>query len=192
MWNQRFAGDEYIYGEDPNEFVKQQLHQRSPGKVLFPAEGEGRNAVYAASLGWDVYAFDSSIEAQKKALRLANKKNVQINYSLASFNEANYNIDSFDLIILVFAHSMDRAFNHKYLLRFLKPKGGIILEGFSKKQIQNSTGGPPTVDLLFSVDELESDFRTLNRKRIWTDEVILNEGLGHKGSASVLRMIGEK
>lgn len=45
------------YGTEPNAFFKAQLDQLTPGRLLLPAEGEGRNAVYAAKKGWEVAAF---------------------------------------------------------------------------------------------------------------------------------------
>jgi hypothetical protein len=44
------------------------------GSILFPAEGEGRNAVFAAKLGWAVSAFDISNEGKNKGIKLAKKK----------------------------------------------------------------------------------------------------------------------
>ena len=71
MWNKRYAQTDFVYGTEPNEFFEQQLLKLTPGKILLPAEGEGRNAVFAAKKGWEVYAFDSSIEAMKKAEKWA-------------------------------------------------------------------------------------------------------------------------
>ncbi|MGQ9644743.1 MAG: SAM-dependent methyltransferase, partial [Ignavibacterium sp.] len=49
-WNERFSSEDYIYGTEPNTFLKEQLENLKPGKALFLGEGEGRNAVYAATL----------------------------------------------------------------------------------------------------------------------------------------------
>lgn len=76
FWDTRFAEPVYAYGTEPNRFFKEQLLKLSPGKILFPAEGEGRNAVYAAKQGFDVYAFDYSKEGQRKARLLAAESNV--------------------------------------------------------------------------------------------------------------------
>jgi hypothetical protein len=74
-WNDRYAKSEFAYGEEPNNYLREQLEKLHKGKILFPAEGEGRNAVFAAKLGWTVSAFDISSEGQKKALQLAEKNN---------------------------------------------------------------------------------------------------------------------
>lgn len=103
-WNERYSKEEYAYGEEPNEYLQTQLQKLSPGKILFPAEGEGRNAVFAAKLGWQVSAFDISMEGQKKAIRLAEKNHVVIDYKVGSLDSMNYNDEEFDAIALIFAH----------------------------------------------------------------------------------------
>lgn len=192
MWNKRYAQNDYVYGKEPNQFFKQELLKLMPGKILLPAEGEGRNAVYAAKMGWDVYAFDNSSEAKKKAEKLASENKVKINYELSSFEEVNYPTNCFDAIGLFYAHSPSRKENHKKLLSYLKQNGTFILEGFSKKQINNNSGGPRNLGILFSEEELKSDFKELAELRIWEEDTELIEGIGHSGKASIIRVIGEK
>ena len=192
IWNQRYAQEEYVYGVNPNEFYKEELSKLQPGKILFPAEGEGRNAVYAAIKGWDVVAFDSSEEAKKKAEKLAEKNNVRLNYQTASIEEFEYDENSFDAIVLIYVHTMNREQNHQKLLRMLKPGGVIILEGFSKEQLMNNSGGPRNSEMLFSKEELTRDFNDLKEKQITKTETELNEGQLHKGKASVIRLLGIK
>lgn len=192
IWNQRYAQEEYVYGVNPNEFYKEELSKLQPGKILFPAEGEGRNAVYAAIKGWDVVAFDSSEEAKKKAEKLAEKNNVRLNYQTASIEEFEYDENSFDAIVLIYVHTMNREQNHQKLLRMLKPGGVIILEGFSKEQLMNNSGGPRNSEMLFSKEELTRDFNDLKEKQITKTETELNEGQLHKGNASVIRLLGIK
>ena len=74
FWEIRYAEKQYAYGENPNVYFKEQLDKLKPGKILLPAEGEGRNAVYAAKQGWEVMAFDLSSEGKNKAEKLAAKK----------------------------------------------------------------------------------------------------------------------
>ncbi len=90
FWDERYAAPEYVYGETPNAFFKAQLEKLSPGRLLLPCEGEGRNAVFAAQMGWEVAAFDQSEMGRDKALRLAERKAVQINYQICDWSEASY------------------------------------------------------------------------------------------------------
>ncbi|MDX1286064.1 MAG: class I SAM-dependent methyltransferase [Draconibacterium sp.] len=194
FWNQRYKTKEYAYGELPNLYFKKELEKLIPGIILLPGEGEGRNAVFAASKGWDVTAFDPSTEGRKKALLLAENHNVKINYLIESYETADFNKDSFDCIGLIYTHmSLEkRKEYHRKLLSFLNPGGILILEGFSKQQINKNTGGPRNIEMLFSKDELLDDFSGLKDIKIEERDTRLNEGSFHQGVASVIRLVGTK
>jgi ubiquinone/menaquinone biosynthesis C-methylase UbiE len=194
LWNARYNSEEYVYGVSPNTFFESQILNLKPGKILLAAEGEGRNAVYAASLSWKVYAFDFCETAQKKALKLADKNKVSIEYTLSSFEDINYKTDFFDCVALIYAHqpSALRKLYHRKLLNYLRPGGTIILEAFSKQQINFNTGGPKEIDKLYSISDLEDDFKVLRLYDIKEENIFLEEGLLHCGMASVIRMVGTK
>jgi len=194
FWNERYAVENYVYGTSPNAFFKNELHQLRAGKILLPAEGEGRNAVYAAEQGWEVYAFDYSIEAQRKAYRLADKKQVSIHYEVVSFDEIDFEHNFFDCIAMLFVHMPrnESLHYHQKVIRWLKPGGTFILEAFSKNQINKSSGGPKNSEMLFSVEELKADFTLLKQLEINELNTLLDEGSFHNGDASVIRMKGVK
>lgn len=194
FWNKRYATKEYAYGIEPNQYYKEQLEKLNPGKILFPAEGEGRNAVYAAKKGWEVFAFDPSVEGKRKAEKLASENGVNVDYQIADYENVYYTPLFFDCIVLIFAHShpLKRTEIHQKLISFLKPGGTLILEGFSKNQISYNSGGPRDVNMLFSEEELQSDFASFSELSITETNYILNEGLFHQGTASVIRVFGIK
>ena len=194
FWNDRYATEEYAYGTEPNSFLEAQLKKLEPGKILFPAEGEGRNAVFAAKLGWQVSAFDPSIEGKRKAEKLAAENGISINYQTANYESVSFPANYFDCIVLIFAHMhpLKRNEYHQKLMSFLKPGGVLILEGFSKKQITLNSGGPRDIDMLFSKEELQSDFGSFSELTISETDVILNEGPFHQGLAAVIRVLGIK
>ena len=194
IWNERFSKKEYAYGIEPNAFLKSELLKLKPGKILFPAEGEGRNSVFAATLGWDVVAFDNSREGRRKALELAEQQNVSIDYRLMSYEEFEDSPGIYDAIGLVFAHASPyaRASYHQKFVRLLKPGGKIILEGFSDNQLGNSSGGPKNIEMLYTETILRSDFSSLSDLEIGETDIELNEGLYHIGRASVIRLVGTK
>jgi cyclopropane fatty-acyl-phospholipid synthase-like methyltransferase len=194
FWNQRYRSDAYAYGTEPNLFFKNQIENLTPGKILFPAEGEGRNAVYAALLGWDTTAFDLSTEGKRKAEQLAADNNVTINYLIAGYDDVSFEPETFDCIVLIFAHMAHskRKEYHQQLVSYLKPGGKVILEGFSKKQISFTSGGPREIEMLFSADELKNDFSNLTIQSLEEETIELSEGLFHRGLASVMRLTGIK
>jgi cyclopropane fatty-acyl-phospholipid synthase-like methyltransferase len=194
IWNERYSSEEYIYGTEPNTFFAEKLIQIKPGKILLPAEGEGRNAVFAAKKGWHVTAFDNSIEGQKKALQLAEKESISISYQIDSYDSVNFPNEYFDCIALIYTHmpSEKRTVYHQKLASFLKSGGYLILEGFSKKQLQYNSGGPKDFEMLFSVEELKSDFNDCNIIQIEETETELKEGTYHDGKASVIRLFATR
>jgi len=194
FWNKRYSEINYAYGKEPNQFFKEGILNSTGGKILFPAEGEGRNAVYAAKNGWDSYAFDISEEGKQKADALANENDVSIKYIVSDFKDVNYPDGYFDCIVLVFAHVPANMRNdfHEKMIRLLKDGGRILLEGFSKEQLSKSTGGPKNETMLFSKDMLLDDFSGLSSFEVEEKEVDLNEGPYHKGLASVIQLIGTK
>ncbi len=163
-------------------------------ELLLPAEGEGRNALFAASIGWDVTAFDSSIEAKRKAELLAKNKNVSIKYLVADFENFEADENFFDCIALIFAHTPEETRKHVHpkLINYLKPGGVLILEGFSKKQINFNSGGPKNIEMLFSKETLLDDFSMLHEIALEEKEVELSEGDYHNGKASVISLVGYK
>lgn len=190
MWDARYLDKKYVYGMQANAFFKAQIEKLKPGRLLLPAEGEGRNAVYSASLGWEVTAFDFSAQARVKALELSRERNQKITYKVHGIEEADYEKASFDMLALVYAHSANRKENHRRLLNFLKPGGLVLLEAFSKAQLSHNTGGPKHLDMLYSIEELKDDFSGLSELKIWEEDVELDEGELHQGKASVIRLIG--
>jgi SAM-dependent methyltransferase len=193
FWNERFGNVEFIYGTEPNKFFKQQLDKLKPGNILLPAEGEGRNAVYAASQGWEVKAFDISIKGKKKALQLAKMKAVNIIYEVSGVQQFR-SVEKFDVIGLCYAHFPVeiRKQAHRHLMKFLKIGGHVIFEAFAKAQLGNTSGGPKNKDMLFSIEEIKEEFPQLEFKLLQEITIELSEGDHHKGKAEVIRFLGVK
>lgn len=193
-WNQRYAEKEFVYGTEPNWFFRQELDKLAVGRILLPAEGEGRNAVYAAVSGWEVEAFDQSGAGRDKAYLLAGANGVTISYALADLAECNYPEASFDVVALVFVHtpSAVRSAIHRRLTSFLKPGGTLLLTGYTKEQLQYKTGGPGDADLLFSEQDLLSDFAGLDIRSVKQELREVNEGKLHRGLASVISLVAVK
>jgi len=195
FWDERYSSKEYVYGKKPNHFFKEQINKISvPGKILLTGEGEGRNAIYAAKLGWKIDAFDQSSVAKLKALKLARENNVEINYSnvdLAKFTpQKNY----YDCAAIIFVHlAQDFRFDfHTKVINSIKPNGKIFLELFSKNQFGKSSGGPQDLTMLSSLEEIKNDFKQLKIVLLKEENIFLDEGKKHNSDASVIRYVGKK
>lgn len=196
FWNDRFSDPDYIYGKEPNIFVKKFLDDNdiSGKKLCFIAEGEGRNAVYAAKKGGVVQAYDYSLEAKRKAENLAREFQVTIDYQQLDLTTGELPVGQFDFLITVFCHmrpSERTAVHHKFV-KALAPGGKLLLVGYEKKQIHNKTGGPERVEALFSLEDLSEDFRGLNILRNEHLECELQEGKYHQGKSDLIILEAQK
>lgn len=198
-WDDRYSKAEFAYGEQPNNYLKEQLEKLNAGTILFPAEGEGRNAVFAAKLGWTVSAFDISVEGKNKAFKLAEANKVIIDYQVGELQSLKYSAGQFDAVALIYAHFLAdiKSLYHKTFDKYLRKNGFIIFEAFSKSHIDylaknEKIGGPKDIAMLFSIDELRSDFANYEILELVEQEIELSEGLFHNGKGSVIRFVGRK
>jgi SAM-dependent methyltransferase len=183
FWNQRYAEAAYAYGTDPSEWLREHLPAGEGRSILFPAEGEGRNAVYAASIGWRSFAFDISVEGRRKAMALADHHKVDMDYRIGSPELLEYNEASFDAIALIYAHfpAADMLLYHKRILNWLKPGGVLYFEAFGKKhpeykRANPAVGGPDDPAMLFDESELRSLLRNFTFHELREGEQKLSEG----------------
>lgn len=195
MWNERFQQAEYIYGEAPNDFLANELAKLPPGKLLLPCEGEGRNAVYAAKLGWTVDAFDFAEQGLQKAEQLARKHNVSFNNfwvtEAESFRPEQATYDAVGLAYCHIAPESRYAF-HQRLVSSLSPGGTVIFEAFAEDQLAYNSGGPPVKERLFTAEAVQHEFKGLNFPVLEHQIIHLQEGRYHSGAGAVIRMVGQK
>lgn len=159
MWNERYAGDEYVYGTDPNTFLAEHA-KLLPGPVLSLCEGEGRNAVFLASLSLDVLGVDSSNVGLAKAQKLAAAKGVTIRTEIADLADFTPAANSFGSVVSIFAHLPSALRRQLYPLveRALRPGGIFLLEAYTLAQLPKTTGGPKDPDMLMSAAGLRREF----------------------------------
>lgn len=194
MWNQRYNQPDYVYGTQPNDFLHSVSASMPRGKLLSLGEGEGRNAVYLAALGFDVTAVDSSDVGLEKARRLAAEKNVKLTTITADLSEYQIQPDSWDVIVSIFCHvpSAIRVPLHQAVVLGLKPGGVFVLEAFTPRQIDMKTGGPNSLDMLMTLASLRQELAGL--KFIQAVELDRNvvEGKFHTGQAAVVQIMAIK
>lgn len=193
FWNNRYSENDTVYGREPNIFFKNFINALKPGRILLPAEGEGRNAIYAASKGWQVDTFDFSETAKEKALERAALKKVSIHYETMNIEDFQP-VKQYDVVALIYVHLPEaiRKVFHQKVYQSLVPGGYLVLEAFSKEQIKNTSGGPKDLSLLYDAPTICNDFQFLHMLSCGQKEIILDEGSFHRGKADVLQMIGQK
>lgn len=193
MWDERYAEDEYIYGTEPNSFLAEHA-EKLVGPVLSLAEGEGRNAVFLASLGFEVHGVDGSEVGLTKAQALARSRGVQIRTEVADLGTFEPKANAYGSVISISAHLPSAIRNRLYpkVARCLKPGGIIILEAYSEDQLARDTGGPKDADMLMTRAKVEREFPGFEPLLLRELEREIREGKYHTGLASVVQFIGRK
>jgi SAM-dependent methyltransferase len=193
-WNQRFASADYIFGTTPNAFLASQAHLLKPGqRALCVADGEGRNSVWLAEQGLDVVAFDISPVGVDKARRLAADHSVTIAYEIADIESWSWPKASFDIVAAIFVQFADpamRAALFEHMAAALRPGGYLIMQGYTPKQIEYKTGGPPHAENMYTPELLRASFAHLEIVTLREYEQLLTEGTQHSGRSALIDFVG--
>lgn len=195
-WQDRFAGEDYRFGTEPNLFLKSQAHRLRKGqKALSIADGEGRNGVFLAEQGLDVLSLDFSPNGQAKARKLAAARGVSIRTEQADVITWNYPPEAFDVVVAIFfqfATPAERAKIFAGIKKTLKPGGLLLLEGYGPKQLEYKTGGPSVLENLYTRELLQDAFGDFSSLDIREYDAEIFEGAGHGGMSALIDLVGVK
>ena len=194
MWEQRFAGEPYFYGTEPNEFLRASLPTLPRGAAMCLAEGEGRNAVFLAESGYQVSSVDLTQAGVDKTKRLAEERGVGVDAVVGDLADFDLGYERWDLVVSIFAHvpADVRRSIHRRVVDSLKPGGALLLEAYTPDQVGRGTGGPQDSELTMTLDSLREELAPL----IFTHAEELDrdvlEGTGHTGYGAVVQVIARK
>ena len=196
MWDERYAAPGFFFGTEPAQFLlEHKSHLTSGDKALAVADGEGRNSVYLAKLGLNVTATDFSEVALKKARGLAKSSNVEVNYQFADLETWTWEADAFDLVVAIFIQFAGPEFRDQIfggLQKTLRPGGTLLLHGYTPKQIEFGTGGPPFVENMYTKQMLKSAFSNMEILHLKAYEREVDEGAGHSGMSALIDLVARK
>ncbi len=194
MWNQRYSEPGYAYGTEPNDFLREALPKLPRGRALCLGEGEGRNAVFLAQKGYDVTAVDLAEVGLKKAEALAKERGVGLSTVVADLAQYEVAPAAWDVIVSVWCHMPreDRALLHARCVKGLKPGGAFVLEGYSPRQLELRTGGPPSLALLMKLDDVKAELAGLDFAVARELDRDIHEGKYHQGKSAVVQVLGFK
>jgi SAM-dependent methyltransferase len=191
-WNQRYSGSEYKYGIDPNVFLASMADRIPSGRVLCLADGEGRNGVFLAGLGYDVTSVDQSDVGLAKAVRLAGERGVHINPVVADLSEFRIEHDYWSGIVSIFCHLSPplRKKIHRAVVAGLTDGGVFILEAYTPRQLLFKTGGPPVAELMMTLENLREELCGLRLEVAREIDRDTREGSCHSGKGAVVQVVG--
>jgi 2-polyprenyl-3-methyl-5-hydroxy-6-metoxy-1,4-benzoquinol methylase len=195
-WNARFQGNTYLFGTEPNHYLRRQAHYWKPGdRVLCVADGEGRNSVWLAKQGLEVDAFDISEVGMHKGQALADTRNVAVHFSVEDCDSRTWIDNKYDGIAAIFVQFADPPMRERLFqntMRSFKPGGIMVLQGNTPKQLEYKTGGPPFIDHLYTTAMLQAAFANLQILDLMEYEDDLSEGTQHHGRSALIGMVARK
>lgn len=194
MWNERFGSEEYVFGLEPNDFLREQAMNLPRGRALSLGEGEGRNAVWLSTQGFDVWSVDLSPVGVAKTLKLAESCGVIVHASVGDLAEYMIEPATWDVIISIFAHTPPpiRRRIHQQVVTGLRHGGVYLLEAYTPKQIALGTGGPKESSLMPTAELLADELSGLQFDRLLEVTRDVVEGSLHTGRAAVVQVIASR
>ncbi len=195
-WNRRFGADGFLFGEEPNGWLREQAEAWQPGqRVLCVADGEGRNSVWLARQGLLVDAFDIAEVGVAKARQLASQHSVSINFAVADCDTYAWPQGTHDGVAAIFVQFADPALRERLfanMVRCLKPGGTLVLQGYTPQQLEYRTGGPPLLSHLYTEAMLRTAFADLDILTLREYEADLAEGSGHHGRSALIGLVARQ
>lgn len=195
-WNERYAGEGFLFGTAPNAFLRAQRHRLpASGSALALADGEGRNGVWLAEQGLDVLAVDASEVGLAKSRRLAAERGVTLAWELADLAGWDFGRERFDVIAAIFIQFADPALRARIfdgMKAALKPGGVLLLEGYRPGQLDYRTGGPSELANLYTEPMLREAFADLHIEYLASYDAELDEGAGHRGMSALIDLVARK
>jgi cyclopropane fatty-acyl-phospholipid synthase-like methyltransferase len=196
IWNERYAGEEYHFGIEPNAFLVEQRALLKPGmRCLAVADGEGRNGVWLAEHGLEVLSVDSSHVAQAKAKKLAHERGVAMMFEQVDLLHWDWGENDFDVVVAIFIQfvtSPEREQMFAAIKRCLRPGGLLLLQGYTPRQLEYKTGGPSQVQNLYTAAMLREAFADMEILSLHEHDSVIREGVGHSGMSALIDLVVRK
>lgn len=196
MWDERFSGDDYLFGTEPAAFLVDHADALAPNsKVLVIADGEGRNSVHLARQGHAVTTMDISPIGAEKARQLAATHGVEVDITVADILEWEWEPDAYDAVVGIFFQFLapqQRSRVFEGMRRTLRPGGRVLVHGYRPEQVDYGTGGPPVRDNMYTEQLLSEAFAHLEIERLESYDAEIDEGSGHVGMSALIDLIATK
>jgi len=159
-WDERYRATELVWSAEPNVFVAEVTKQFPAGRALDLACGEGRNARWLASQGWEVTAVDFSAVAIEKARALAGGEGESghVEWICADLVTWSPPEAAFDLVLFSYVHlpapDLERVCARA--ADALAPGGHLLFVGHARRNLTEGSGGPQDPDLLYEPQDVSS------------------------------------
>ncbi|KXS33839.1 MAG: Methyltransferase type 11 [Candidatus Gallionella acididurans] len=195
-WDERYASEEFYFGTKPNDFLVSQRLLLKPGmSCLAVADGEGRNGVWLAQQGLRVLSVEASPVALEKARKLAEQRGVIVEFEQADLSQWQWGENRFDMVAAIFIQFADPALREQMfagIRRCLKPGGLLLLQGYTPRQLEYKTGGPPAAENMYTEALLREAFGDMEIIHLREHDDHVSEGAGHSGISALIDLVARK
>ncbi len=197
MWDERYQRNDFVFGTEPNDFLRDNIGRLRPGAVCCIGDGEGRNGVFLAKAGFEVTSVDLSAVGLAKAVKLAETNGVALRTIVADLGQwvgTPAAVGPWNDVVSIFCHmpSAVRAVVYPRLIAAMAPGAVFLLEAYTPDQISRGTGGPGDPDLLLTARQVRVELAGLVFEHLEELERDVVEGDLHSGRAAVVQCIARK
>lgn len=161
-WDERYAATDLVWGAAPNAVVVEQVTALHRGRALDLACGEGRNALWLATRGWDVTAVDYSQVAIDKARTVGVRSPRSVRERIQWVHGDVTTLppeQGYDLVLFVYLHlpAAQRRTALYNAIASLNEAGVLLVLGHDSTNIADGFGGPQDPTVLFTPDDVVHD-----------------------------------
>jgi SAM-dependent methyltransferase len=158
-WDERHTPEAPIESSGPDPTLVEEIEGLRPGRALDLGSGDGRNAVWLASHGWQVTAVDFSLVALERGRTLATARGVDVDWELADLLEWVPPAGAFDLVALFFIHLPpdERREVYERAAAAVTPGGTLLIVGHDRTNLRDGVGGPQDPNVLFTPNEIVTE-----------------------------------
>lgn len=155
-WNARYDTAELIWKGDPNQFLPGEVEGLPVGTALDLACGEGRNAVWLATRGWEVTGVDFSEVGLSKAERLAADNGVSGTWITADVTTWVPPAAGFDLVIVFYLQLPAGELAHalRSAVAAMAAGGTLLLVAHDLLNLSEGVGGPQDAGVLTTAESV--------------------------------------
>ncbi len=144
------------------------------GRALDLACGEGRNAIWLASRGWQVTAADFSAVALERGRKLAAERDVELEWVEADVTTFGPEPGAYALVLILYLQvpgsDQTRVLDHAAAA--LAAGGELLMVGHAVRNLTDGWGGPQSATVLWDPDELRAEVEARGLRVVRSEEVL--------------------
>ena len=160
FWDERYGATDQLWSGDPNQRLVEQVADLTPGTALDVGCGEGGDAIWLASQGWQVVGMDVSpvglARAAQHAVQAGAEIAMRITWQQADMLSWAPPPEQFDLVSAHFIHlpSAERESLHRRLAAAVRPGGTLLIVGHHPSDLETTAHRMNLPDFMYTAEQV--------------------------------------